>query len=103
MILADCCGRAQLEYGLPPRFGGRHACAQILFDLESEMFDHLFSQALVRAASGCKIRQADEEASYEFHPRSSAFTLKKRTMIAAVCSQSRASACSCLRPAAVSR
>ena len=97
------CGRAELERGLPPRLGRRHAGAQILLCLEREMFGDLFLQALVGTPPGGEIRQAYEEASQEFHVRSSALTLKKRAMIAAVCSQSRVSACSCLRPAAVRR
>ena len=44
----------------------------------------------------------NQETSQCFHVRSSDLVLKKRSMMAAVCSHSRASAWSCLRPAAVS-
>jgi hypothetical protein len=58
-------------------------------------------QALVGTPPEREIRQPDEETSQEFHAKSSTLTLKKRAMMAAVCSQSRISVCSCLRPAAV--
>ena len=103
VVLADGLGRAKLERGLSPRLGGRHAGAQILLSLQGEMFGDLFAQALVGAPPGGEVREANEEASQESHGRSSALTLKKRAMMAAVCSQSRVSACSCLRPAAVRR
>ena len=96
-------GRAKLECGLPPRLGGRHTGAQILLRLEREMFGDLFLQALVGTPPCREIGKANQEASQEFHGKSSALTLKKRAMIAAVCSQSRVSAWSCLRPAPVRR
>jgi len=96
-------GRAKLECGLAPRLSGRHSGAQIRLSLEREMFGDLFLQALVRALSRREIQQANPEASKKSHGRSSALTLKKRAMMAAVCSHSRVSAWSCLRPAPVSR
>ena len=81
VVFPDRLGRAELECGLPPRLGGRHAGAQILLGLQREMFGDLFPQTLVGTAPGGEIRQAYEEASQEFHVRSSALTLKKRSMI----------------------
>jgi hypothetical protein len=49
-------GSAKLEPGLSPRLGRGHARAQILFDLEREMFGDLVAQALVGAPPGCEIR-----------------------------------------------
>ena len=103
VLLADRFRRSQLDCGLAPCFGGRHASAQILFGLQRKMFSDLFLQALVRALTRRKIRQANQESSQESHARSSALILKKRAMMAEVCSHSRVSAWSCLRPAAVSR
>ena len=102
-LFPDRLSRAELERGLPPRLGGRHAGAQVLLCLERKMFGDLFLQALVGTPPGGEIRKAYEEASQEFHVRSSALTLKKRAMMAAVCSHSRVSAWSCLRPAPVRR
>ena len=103
MVFADGFGCAELEHGLAARLGRSHAGAQILFGLEGEVFGELFLQAPVGAARGGEIRKANEKASQKFHDRSSAFTLKKRAMMAAVCSQSLVSVCSCFRPAAVMR
>jgi len=61
------------------------------------------AQAFVGTPPGCKIRHAYKEATQKLHARSSALTLKKRAMMAAVCSQSRVSVCSCFRPAPVRR
>jgi hypothetical protein len=61
------------------------------------MFGKLFAQALVRAAPGGEIRKAYEEASQEFHGNSSALTLKERSMIGAVRSQSPISLRICFR------
>src|SRR5580658_3485932 len=96
-------GRAELEHGLPPRLGGGHTGAQILLGLECKVPGNLFAQALVGTPPSYEIGKANQEASQESHGKSSALTLKKRAMIAAVCSQSRVSASSCLRPAPVRR
>ena len=103
VLLANGLGRAKLQCGLPPRLGGRHAGAQVLLGLQGKMLGHLFLEALVGAPSGGEVREANEKAAQESHGRSSALTSKKRAMIAAVCFQSRVSACSCLRPVAVRR
>jgi hypothetical protein len=76
--------RAELERGLPPSLGGRHAGTQILLSLQGKMLGHLFLQALVGAPSGGEVREAHEKTAQESHGRSSAFTSKKRAMIAAV-------------------
>jgi hypothetical protein len=96
-------GCAKLEPGLSPRLGRGHARAQILLCLERKMFGNLFLQPLVATPPCGEILEAYEEASQEYHDRSSALTLKKRAMIAAVCSHSRVSAWNCLRPALISR
>ena len=101
VMLADGFGCAELDCGLTPRLGEGHSRAHILLDLEGKMFGHLISQALVGTPPGREIRQPYEETSQKFHAKSSPLTLKKRAMMAAVCSQSRVSVCSCLRPAAV--
>jgi hypothetical protein len=93
-------GGAKLDPGLSPRLGEGHARVQILFDLEREMFGDLFAQALVVAPPGCEVDRAYQEATQEFHTRSSALTLKKRVMTAAVCFQSRAPDFNCWRLAA---
>ncbi len=84
VVLADRFRCTELDSGLSPRFGGRHVGAQILFGLERKMFGDLFLQAFVRALSRREIQQANQEASQKSHARSSALTLKKRAMMAAV-------------------
>src|SRR5579863_5797822 len=102
-MLTNRFGRSKLQRRLPPRLIVRHAGAKILFGLQRKMFGDLFAETLVSSPHGRGIRQAYEKASQESHVRSSALILKKRAMIAAVCSQSRVSVCNCLRPAAVRR
>jgi hypothetical protein len=46
VVFADRLNGAELERGLPPRLGGRHTGAHVLFCLEGEMF----AQALVGTA-----------------------------------------------------
>jgi len=62
VVFADRFRRTQLDCGLAPRFGGRHASAQILFCLERKMFGDLFLQALVGILPCHEIRQAYQEA-----------------------------------------
>src|SRR5580692_201385 len=95
--------RAQLNGGLAPRLGRRHSGAQILLGLEGKMFGDLFLQASIIPTAVDEVGESYEKASQEFHGRSSALTLKKRAMMAAVCSQSRVSVCSCFRPTTVRR
>jgi hypothetical protein len=84
MLLAYGLGRAKLQCRLPSRFGGRHARMQILFSLQGKMPGHLFLQALVGAPLGREVRETNEKAAQKSHDRSSAFTSKKRAMMAAV-------------------
>ena len=79
---------------------GRHSGAHILFGLEREMLGDLFLQPLVGALAHCEIETRVRKRRRRLMPRSSALTLKKRAIIAAVCSHSRVSPCDCLRPAA---
>jgi FG-GAP-like repeat len=61
--------------------GRRHTGAHVLVCLEREMFGDLILQTLAGTPSCGEIRQAYEEASQEFHVKSSALTSKKRAMI----------------------
>jgi len=103
ILFPHCLHRAKLQHRLAARLGRPHAGAQILLGLEREVFGDFILQALVGTPPCGEIRQAYEEASQEFHVKSSALILKKHAMMAAVCSHWRVSASSCLRPAAVSR
>jgi hypothetical protein len=103
VTLADRLGCAKLDSGPAARFGGGHAGAQVLLGLEGDMFGDLFLETLVGAPPSYEIASAHEETPQAFHARSPALTSKKRAMMAAVCSHSRVSASSCLRPAAVRR
>jgi hypothetical protein len=67
VLLANGLGRAKLQCGLPMRLGGRHAGTQILLSLQGKMLGHLFTDTLVGAPSGGEVREANEEASQEFH------------------------------------
>ena len=84
VVFANGLGRAKLQCGLPPRLGWWQTGAQVLFSLQGKMLGHLFLEALVGAPSGGEVREANDEAAQEFHGRSSAFTSKKRAMMAAV-------------------
>ncbi len=95
--------RAKLQHRLAARLSGRHACAEILLRLPRQMLLHLFPQPLVVPPAGGKVLQPRQKPPQESHDKSSAFTAKNRAMIAAVCSQSRVSACSCFRPVVVRR
>ena len=103
VLLADCPDRAKLQYRLAAGFGQRHTGAQILRRLQREMLFHLFPQPLVVASPRGEIRQTSQKPPQKSHDKSPAFTSKKREMMAAVCSQSRVSAWSCLRPDPVRR
>src|SRR5689334_24445549 len=94
---------AEFQEGLAARFVGREAAAKIFGGLESDVALDLILQALVIAAQGCEIRETAKQAPESPHGKSPALTLKKRSMIAAVCSQPRASAWSSLRPLRVRR
>jgi hypothetical protein len=50
--------RTKLECGLASRLGGRHACAQVLLDLQRKMSGNLFPQTFVGTSPCHKIRHA---------------------------------------------
>ena len=94
---------SELQRGLTARLCGRQTGAKILGGLHGEMFFNFGPQAVFILLASGPGSQAVEEAAQGSHWRSSAFATKKRPMMAAVCSQSLASARSCLRPSRVRR
>ena len=93
----------ELQHGLAPCLIRRQTGAHVVGRLQSEMFLDLFPQSFLTCPPCRRVDQAGEEPSQGPHDRSSALASKNRPMIAAVCSQSRVSACNCLRPSRVSR
>ena len=95
--------RSDLRCSLAPCFAGRETGPEVLESLKSEVFFDFRLQPLFVSAGGSQGTQPFEESSKPPHFRSSAYTAKKRPMIAAVCSQPWVSARNCLRPSRVSR
>ena len=93
-----------LRAGMSPAEARRQAALKLgAAGAIREQYHSEVSLPFIGTSSCCKIRQPYKKTSQEFHTRSSALTLKKRAMMAAVCSHSRVSACSCLRPVTVRR
>ena len=105
VALFDRLDRAELEDGLAARLIRRQARPDVVGGLHCEVRLELLLQPPIVPAStpGCGARQPAQESAHGLHRRSSAFTSKNRPITAMVCSQFLVSACSCLRPAAVSR
>src|SRR5579862_3624007 len=93
---------AELEQSLTPGFDGRQPGSQILGGLHGDVFFDFGSQDFFVLTCGSPGDQSFEKSPQYLHFKSSAFTAKNRSMIEAVCSQLRASACKCLRPCRVS-
>ena len=94
---------AKLQQRLPPRFDGRQATSKVLCRLHGDVFVDFRPQEFFVPRGRCPRHQPAEETPQRLHFRSWAFAAKNRSMIAVVCSQLLASACSCLRPCRVSR
>ena len=94
---------AKLQQCLAPRFDERQAGPNVLFRLHRNVFFEFGPQEFFVPRRRHPRCQPMEEPPCGLHFTSSPFTAKKRSMIAAVCSQLRASVCSCLRPCRVSR
>ncbi len=103
VVFANRLRSAELQAGVAACFVGGHAGADVLFGLGRYVRFDLLAQAFVAATPGCEVEKAREEAIQGSHARSPAFASRKRAMIAEVCSQSRFSASSSLRPARVRR
>ena len=103
VILSHCPHPSELHHRLPPCLFRIHPRAQILLRLQGDMLLHLLPQPFVVSPPGGKVLEPRQKPSQKSHGKSSAFTSKNRPMIAAVCSQSCVSTCSCLRPSFVSR
>ena len=65
VFFPDCPDRSKLEHSLAARFRSRHASADIVRRLLRQMFLHLFLQALIGAAAGCKVRQTRNKTAQE--------------------------------------
>src|SRR5205085_4341238 len=94
---------AELHAGLSAGFFRNHAGADVLFRLRRYMRFNLFAKPFARATADHEIEKSFERSIDGSHARFLVFASKKRAMIAAVCSQSRFSACKTLWPARVSR
>src|SRR5439155_12738037 len=82
---------------------GRQSRFHILCRLQGDMFLNFLFQSLVVAPPCHHVSKSFVEPPQVPHDKSSAFNSKNRPMIPAVCSQSRSSACNCLRPSRVKR
>ena len=109
LLLSGCAGMGNTEQrvltGAAIGFGGALLAMPFLQSLlprAAEAQAALAEPLLVRALRNRR-RQTNQEPPDPLHCRSSAFTAKNRSISAAVCSQSRVSARSCLRPTLVSR
>src|SRR5207248_509173 len=92
IVLLDRLHRPELEASLPARVLGSHASADVLFRQDRHMRFDLFAEPFISATPGREVEEACEEAIQGSQGSFSAFTSKKRAMIAAVRSQSRFSA-----------
>src|ERR1017187_3906493 len=94
---------SQCEHRITVSFDRSHPTSDVLLCLHRDVRLHLLTQALIITDAEAEIPQTHEEPVQDSHVKSSAFTSKKRAMIAAVCSQSRFSVWSSFSPARVSR
>src|SRR5262245_57529263 len=94
---------AEFQQRQPSSFDRRQAGSNVLGGLHRDVLvDFRLQELFVPRRRGPR-REPPEQPPQRLHFRSSIFTAKNRSMMAVVCSQLRASACSCLRPCLVSR
>ena len=103
IALLDRFHAAELQQRLSPGFFGRQTTAHVLSGLHGDVIFDLRPQELFIPRRRRPRGQPPEEPPQHLHYRSCAFAAKKRPMIVVVCSQKRASACSCFLPCRVSR
>src|SRR5205085_3968922 len=94
---------AELDQGMAPRLGCRHAGAQVVLGVHLEVALQLLGQLPLALIPAKEPGHADGPAAQlsEVHHDSLARS-KKRARMSAVCSHSRVSRTTCLRPARVS-
>ncbi len=92
----------ELQHGFATRFLRRHARAQIVFNLHLHVAFEFAGELLLAPAAGPQTGHSQQQRAHSLHA-CSVPGARKRASIDVVCSHSRASRSSCLRPARVRR
>ncbi len=92
---------SEFDHRLATCFCGAHTGAQIVFDVHLEMAFHFVSEFALSPVFAKETSQTYEQRAQQLHADSFPGA-RKRARISVVCSHSRASLSSCLRPARVS-
>jgi hypothetical protein len=103
IVLLERLHGSEREEGAASRLGWRQPPAQVRIRFERDVVVDFLAQPRFVVAPRHRRRRPNQPLPQPSHGRSFAFTAKKRSICAVVCSQARVSASSCLRPALVNR